>query len=185
MSTIADIWAREIFDSRGNPTVEVDVVLEDGSMGRAAVPSGASTGAHEAVELRDGQQDRLMGKGVMDAVDNVNSIIAPEVVGMDSLDQAGIDNLMKVLDGTPNKSRLGANAILGVSLAVAKAAASFLAMPLYQYIGGVNARELPVPMMNIMNGGSHADNNVDIQEFMIVPAGADSFSEALRMGTEI
>lgn len=185
MSTIVDIWAREIFDSRGNPTVEVDVVLEDGSMGRASVPSGASTGAHEAVELRDGDQERLMGKGVMDAVDNVNSIIAPEVVGMDSLDQAGIDSLMRILDGTPNKSRLGANAILGVSLAVAKAAASFLAMPLYQYIGGVNARELPVPMMNIMNGGSHADNNVDIQEFMIVPAGADSFSEAMRMGVEI
>lgn len=185
MSLIADVYAREILDSRGNPTIEVDVVLEDGTIGRAAVPSGASTGAYEAVELRDGDRQRYMGKGVLDAVDNVNTIIAPEVVGMDSIDQAGIDRLMIDLDGTPNKSRLGANAILGVSLAVAKAAASFLALPLYQYIGGVNARELPVPMMNILNGGQHADNNVDIQEFMIVPAGAENFREALRMGVEV
>lgn len=185
MSLIADVYAREILDSRGNPTVEVDVVLEDGTMGRAAVPSGASTGAYEAVELRDGDRQRYMGKGVLDAVENVNTVIAPEIVGMDCIDQAGIDRLMIELDGTPNKSRLGANAILGVSLAVAKAAASFLALPLYQYIGGVNARELPVPMMNILNGGKHADNNVDIQEFMIVPAGADNFREALRMGVEV
>ncbi|MGI6513055.1 MAG: phosphopyruvate hydratase [Syntrophomonadaceae bacterium] len=185
MSLIADVYAREILDSRGNPTIEVDVVLEDGTIGRAAVPSGASTGAYEAVELRDGDRQRYMGKGVLDAVDNVNTIIAPEVVGMDSIDQAGIDRLMIDLDGTPNKSRLGANAILGVSLAVAKAAANFLALPLYQYIGGVNARELPVPMMNILNGGQHADNNVDIQEFMIVPAGAENFREALRMGVEV
>ncbi len=185
MSTIVDVFAREILDSRGNPTVEVDVVLEDGTLGRASVPSGASTGAYEAVELRDGDEDRYMGKGVMDAVDNVNTIIAPEVVGMDALDQAGIDTLMRILDGTPNKEKLGANAILGVSLAVAKAAAEFLSMPLYQYIGGVNARELPVPMMNIMNGGRHADNNVDIQEFMIVPAGAVNFAEALRMGVQV
>lgn len=185
MSLIADVYAREILDSRGNPTVEVDVVLEDGTMGRAAVPSGASTGAYEAVELRDGDQERYMGKGVLDAVDNVNTIIASEVVGMDSVDQAGIDRLMISLDGTPNKSKLGANAILGVSLAVAKAASSFMALPLYQYIGGVNAKELPVPMMNILNGGKHADNNVDIQEFMIVPAGAENFREALRMGGEV
>ncbi len=185
MSLIADVYAREILDSRGNPTIEVDVVLEDGSMGRAAVPSGASTGAYEAVELRDGDRQRYMGKGVLNAVENVNTIIAPEIVGMDSIDQAGIDRLMIELDGTPNKSRLGANAILGVSLAVAKAAASFLALPLYQYIGGVNARELPVPMMNILNGGKHADNNVDIQEFMIVPAGAGNYREALRMGVEV
>lgn len=185
MSLIADVFAREILDSRGNPTVEVDVVLEDGTMGRAAVPSGASTGAYEAVELRDGDQERYMGKGVLDAVDNVNTIIAPEVVGMDSVDQAGVDRLMISLDGTPNKGKLGANAILGVSLAVAKAASGFMALPLYQYIGGVNAKELPVPMMNILNGGKHADNNVDIQEFMIVPAGAENFREALRMGVEV
>lgn len=185
MSLIADVYAREILDSRGNPTIEVDVVLEDGTMGRSAVPSGASTGAYEAVELRDGDRQRYNGKGVLDAVDNVNTVIAPEIVGMDSIDQAGIDRLMIDLDGTPNKSRLGANAILGVSLAVAKAAANFLALPLYQYIGGVNARELPVPMMNILNGGKHADNNVDIQEFMIVPAGAENFREALRMGVEV
>lgn len=185
MSLIADVYAREILDSRGNPTIEVDVVLEDGTLGRAAVPSGASTGAYEAVELRDGDQERYLGKGVLDAVDNVNTIIASEVVGMDSVDQAGIDRLMISLDGTPNKGKLGANAILGVSLAVAKAAANFMALPLYQYIGGVNAKELPLPMMNILNGGKHADNNVDIQEFMIVPAGAENFREALRMGVEV
>ncbi len=185
MSLIADVYAREILDSRGNPTVEVDVILEDGTMGRAAVPSGASTGAYEAVELRDGDEERFFGKGVLNAVDNVNTIIAPEVIGMDSVDQAGIDRMMISLDGTPNKGKLGANAILGVSLAVAKAASGFLALPLYQYIGGVNARELPVPMMNILNGGKHADNNVDIQEFMIIPAGTDNFTEALRMGVEV
>lgn len=185
MSLIADVFAREILDSRGNPTVEVDVILEDGTLGRAAVPSGASTGAHEAVELRDGDSERYNGKGVLDAVDNVNTVIAPELVGMDSLDQAGIDQLMLNLDDTPNKSKLGANAILGVSLAVAKASANYLGLPLYQYIGGVNARELPVPMMNILNGGKHADNNVDIQEFLILPVGAVSFAEALRMGAEV
>ncbi|MGE5421973.1 MAG: phosphopyruvate hydratase [Ignavibacteriales bacterium] len=185
MSLIADIFAREILDSRGNPTVEVDVILEDGTMGRAAVPSGASTGAYEAVELRDGDDSRFLGKGVLDAVDNVNTIIATELVGMDSLDQVGIDHLMIALDGTPNKEKLGANAILGVSLAVAKAAATYMAIPLYQYIGGVNAKELPVPMMNILNGGKHADNNVDIQEFMILPVGAAYFAEALRMGAEV
>ncbi|MGE5405844.1 MAG: phosphopyruvate hydratase [Candidatus Saccharibacteria bacterium] len=185
MSMIADIFAREILDSRGNPTVEVDVVLEDGTTGRAAVPSGASTGAYEAVELRDGDDERYLGKGVLDAVDNVNTAIAPEVVGMDALDQVGIDQLMISLDDTANKSKLGANAILGVSLAVAKAAASHLNMPLYQYIGGVNAKELPVPMMNILNGGKHADNNVDIQEFMILPVGAECFAEGLRMGAEV
>jgi enolase len=185
MSLIADVYAREILDSRGNPTVEVDVVLEDGTMGRAAVPSGASTGAYEAVELRDGDQERYMGKGVLNAVDNVNTIIAPEIVGMDCVDQVGIDRLMISLDGTPNKGKLGANAILGVSLAIAKAASAFMALPLYQYIGGVNAKELPVPMMNILNGGKHADNNVDIQEFMIVPAGAENFKESLRMGVQV
>jgi enolase len=185
MSLIADVYAREILDSRGNPTVEVDVVLEDGTMGRAAVPSGASTGAYEAVELRDGDQERYMGKGVLNAVENVNTIIAPEIVGMDCVDQVGIDRLMISLDGTPNKGKLGANAILGVSLAIAKAASAFMALPLYQYIGGVNAKELPVPMMNILNGGKHADNNVDIQEFMIVPAGAENFKESLRMGVQV
>jgi len=185
VSIIADVYAREILDSRGNPTVEVDVMLEDGTLGRAAVPSGASTGAYEAVELRDGEPERYAGKGVLNAVDNVNTVIAPEIVGMDALDQVGIDNLMKNLDGTDNKGRLGANAILGVSLAVARAAANHLAMPLYQYIGGVNAKELPVPMMNILNGGKHADNNVDIQEFMILPVGASSFAEACRMGVEV
>lgn len=184
MSLIADVYAREIIDSRGNPTVEVDVILEDGTVGRASVPSGASTGAHEAVELRDGDQERYMGKGVLDAVDNVNTVLAPEIVGMDVIDQVGIDLLMNELDGTSNKGKVGANAILGVSLAVAKAASSFLGLPLYQYIGGVNARELPVPMMNILNGGKHADNNVDIQEFMILPLGATSFAEALRMGVQ-
>lgn len=185
MTTITDVFAREIMDSRGNPTVEVDVVLEDGTLGRAAVPSGASTGAYEAVELRDGDKSRYLGKGVLKAVDNVNSIIAPEVVGMDALDQVGVDRVMLELDGTPNKEKLGANAILGVSMAVAKAAASALGMSLYQYLGGFNAKQLPVPMMNILNGGKHADNNVDIQEFMVMPVGATSFAEALRMCAEI
>jgi enolase len=182
---ITDVIAREIMDSRGNPTVEVDVVIEDGIMGRAAVPSGASTGAHEAVELRDGDKARYMGKGVLKAVDNVNDRIAAEVVGMNVFDQVGIDQAMIELDGTPNKSELGANAILGVSMAVAKAAATALGLPLYQYLGGFNAKELPVPMMNILNGGAHADNNVDIQEFMIMPVGAPSFAEALRMCAEV
>jgi enolase len=185
LSTIVDVYAREILDSRGNPTVEVDVTLEDGSFGRAAVPSGASTGAYEAVELRDGEADRYLGKGVMKAVTNVNTIIAPALLDSDALDQVAIDELMLELDGTPNKGKLGANAILGVSLAVAKAAANYVGLPLYRYIGGVNAKELPVPMMNILNGGKHADNNVDIQEFMILPAGASSFAEAFRMGAEV
>ncbi len=185
MSVIVDVFGREVLDSRGNPTVEVEVVLEDGTMGRAIVPSGASTGAHEAVELRDGDNDRYNGKGVLQAVENVNEIIAPEVIGMDVTHQVDIDTLMIEMDGTPNKGKLGANAILGVSLAVARAAANFLEIPLYQYIGGVNAREIPVPMMNILNGGEHADNNVDIQEFMIIPAGAESFTEGLRMTVEI
>lgn len=185
MTIINDIYAREILDSRGNPTVEVEVILESGAMGRASVPSGASTGAYEAVELRDNDQHRYLGKGVQEAVNNVNSIIAPEIVGMDALDQRAIDQQLIELDGTPNKSKLGANAILGVSLAVAKAAAAALGLPLYRYLGGVNAHTLPVPMMNILNGGKHADNNVDIQEFLIMPAGAETFAEALRMGAEI
>lgn len=185
MTTITDVFAREILDSRGNPTLEVDVYLEEGAFGRAAVPSGASTGAHEAVELRDGDSRRYLGKGVQKAVNNVNDIIAPELIGYDALNQWQIDQLLIELDGTLNKGILGANAILGVSLAVAKAAAESLGLPLYRYLGGVNGRELPVPMMNILNGGKHADNNVDIQEFMIVPAGADSFANALRMGTEV
>ncbi len=185
MSAILDIGAREILDSRGNPTVEVDVTLESGFMGRAAVPSGASTGEHEAVELRDGDKSRYLGKGVQKAVANVNERIAPEVIGMDALDQMGIDQLLIDLDGTPNKSGLGANAILGVSLACAKAAAAYLSLPLYRYVGGVYAHQLPVPMMNILNGGKHADNNVDLQEFMVVPVGAPTFYEALRMGTEV
>jgi len=185
MNFITDVYAREILDSRGNPTVEVDVVLTDGIIGRAAVPSGASTGAFEAVELRDGDASRYMGKGVMKAVENVNLLISPEVEGLNPFDQPGLDRLLIELDGTPNKGKLGANAILGVSLAAAKAAAESLGLPLYQYLGGVNAKELPVPMMNILNGGSHADNNVDIQEFMIMPVGASSFAEALRMGTEV
>ncbi|MGI6142042.1 MAG: phosphopyruvate hydratase [Caldicoprobacterales bacterium] len=185
MMTIVDVIAREIMDSRGNPTVEVEVYLEGGAMGRAAVPSGASTGAFEAVELRDGDKDRYLGKGVQDAVDNVNNIIAEEIIGMNALDQIGIDKLMIELDGTHNKGKLGANAILGVSMAVAKAAAEQLDIPLYQYIGGVNAKVLPVPMMNILNGGAHADNTVDIQEFMVMPVGAESFREALRMCAEI
>ena len=185
MSVIVDVFGREVLDSRGNPTVEVEVILENGTMGRAIVPSGASTGAHEAVELRDGDKNRYNGKGVLQAVENVNEIIAPEVIGMDVTHQVDIDTLMIEMDGTPNKGRLGANAILGVSLAVAQAAANYLEIPLYQYIGGVNAREIPVPMMNILNGGKHADNNVDIQEFMIIPAGAPSFAEGLRMAVEI
>ncbi|HEY8875600.1 MAG TPA: phosphopyruvate hydratase [Desulfosporosinus sp.] len=185
MSFITDVYAREILDSRGNPTVEVDVVLTDGIIGRAAVPSGASTGAFEAVELRDGDTTRFMGKGVLKAVENVNLLISPEVEGLNPFDQPGLDRLLIDLDGTKNKGKLGANAILGVSLATAKAAAESLGLPLYQYLGGVNAKELPVPMMNILNGGSHADNNVDIQEFMIMPVGASSFAEALRMGTEV
>lgn len=185
MTTISDIMAREILDSRGNPTVEVDVVLEDGTMGRAAVPSGASTGAHEAVELRDGDPQRYLGKGTRKAVDNINSEIAPEINGMDALDQVGVDQALLSLDGTPNKGKLGANAVLGVSLAVAKAAAAAVGLPLYQYLGGFNAKQLPVPMMNILNGGKHADNNVDIQEFMVMPVGAPGFSEALRMGAEV
>ena len=185
MSEIIDIHAREILDSRGNPTVEVDVNLATGAFGRAAVPSGASTGEHEAVELRDNDANRYVGKGVQQAVENVNTAIADALVGEDVFAQNDIDTAMCELDGTENKSRLGANAILGVSLAVAKAAADEVAQPLYRYIGGANAKELPLPMMNILNGGSHADNNVDIQEFMIMPAGAKSFAEALRMGAEI
>lgn len=185
MSVITDTYAREILDSRGNPTVEVEVVLEDGSLGRAAVPSGASTGTYEAVELRDGDAERYGGKGVIRAVEHVNVEIAAEIVGLNALDQAEIDQTMIELDGTENKSRLGANAILGVSLAVARAAAESLGLPLYRYIGGVGANLLPVPMMNVLNGGRHADNNLDLQEFMIVPVGADSFAEALRMGAEV
>jgi enolase len=185
MSQITDVYAREILDSRGNPTLEVEVFLQSGAMGRAAVPSGASTGEREALELRDGDKGRYLGKGVLKAVSNVNDIIADEITGMDATDQAGIDKKMLELDGTDFKSRLGANAILGVSLAVAKAAAEEVGLPLYQYIGGSNAKELPLPMMNIINGGAHADNNVDIQEFMIMPAGAQNFREALRMGAEI
>lgn len=185
MTIINDIFAREIMDSRGNPTIEVEVFLEDGTVGRAAVPSGASTGVHEAVELRDGDKSRYLGKGVLKAVDNVNTIISPELIGFDATDQAGIDLLMIDLDGSANKGKLGANAILGVSMAVAKAAAQSLGLPLYQYLGGFNAKELPVPMMNILNGGEHADNNVDIQEFMIMPVGAPNFREALRMGAEV
>ncbi len=185
MTAIVDVMARELLDSRGNPTIEVDVVLESGAYGRAAVPSGASTGEHEANELRDKDPKRYLGKGVLNAVDNVNETIADHLIGLDATDQVGIDMLLLDLDGTPNKSSLGANAMLGVSLAVAKSAAEALGLPLFQYLGGVNAKVLPVPMMNILNGGSHADNNVDLQEFMIVPAGAPTFSEALRMGAEI
>lgn len=184
MTSIVDIHAREILDSRGNPTLEVEVVLECGAVGVAAVPSGASTGEHEAVELRDGDSKRYNGKGVLKAVENVNDKIAEELLDFDALDQRGIDNYLIELDGTPNKSNLGANAILGVSLAVAKAAAAALEIPLYRYIGGVNARVLPTPMMNVLNGGVHADNNVDFQEFMIMPIGAEKFSDALRIGVE-
>jgi enolase len=183
-TTIVGIKAREILDSRGNPTVEVDVLLEDGSFGRAAVPSGASTGAHEAVELRDTKEKRYMGKGTAGAVKNVNEKISPKVIGMDAMAQEDIDHLMIELDGTPNKGKFGANAILGVSLAAAKAAAASACLPLYRYLGGCNANILPVPMMNILNGGKHADNNVDFQEFMIMPVGAPNFAEALRMGAE-
>ena len=182
---IEQVVAREILDSRGNPTVEVDVILDDGTMGRAAVPSGASTGAHEAVEMRDGDKTRYGGKGVLKAVENVNEVIAQELEGMDASEQVEIDELMIELDGTPNKGNLGANAILGVSMATAKAAAEFLEIPLYKYLGGVSARTLPVPMMNILNGGKHADNSVDLQEFMVMPVGAESFAECLRWGAEI
>ena len=185
MTEIIDIHARQILDSRGNPTVEVDVTLEDGSMGRAAVPSGASTGAHEAVELRDGDKKIYLGKGVLKAVEAVNGEISDALIGLEAEDQIAIDDAMIALDGTPNKARLGANAILGVSLAVAKAAADASTLPLYRYVGGTSARVLPVPMMNIVNGGAHADNPIDFQEFMIMPVGAPNFSEALRMGAEI
>ena len=185
MSVIESVYAREVLDSRGNPTVEVEVALESGAEGRAIVPSGASTGAFEAVELRDGDKSRYLGKGTQNAVNNVNTIIAPELEGLDAFDQPGIDGLLLELDGTPNKGKLGANAILGVSMAVARAAANELGLPLFQYIGGVNAKQLPVPMMNILNGGEHADNNVDVQEFMILPVGAPCFKEGLRMGAEV
>jgi enolase len=181
---IVDVKAREILDSRGNPTVEVDVTLAGGVMGRAAVPSGASTGTREALELRDGDSDRYLGKGVLKAVENVNERIAPEILGMDALNQREIDELMIELDGTENKSNFGANAMLGVSMAVAVAAATAIELPLYRYIGGIRAEEFPVPMMNVLNGGAHADNNVDLQEFMIMPIGADTFSDALQMGAE-
>ena len=185
MPYITEIYAREVLDSRGNPTVEVEVYTESGAFGRAIVPSGASTGEHEAVELRDGDKTRYLGKGVTKAVENVNEVIASELIGYDVTNQVGIDHAMIALDGTPNKSKLGANAILGVSMAVARAAANLLGVELYQYLGGFNARQLPIPMMNIINGGSHADNNVDFQEFMILPIGAPNFKEAIRMGTEI
>ena len=185
MSVIYDVYAREVLDSRGNPTVEVEVVLESGAMGRAIVPSGASTGEREALELRDGDAKRYKGKGVLKAVDNVNNIIAPEVEGLDALDQAYVDKVLVEADGTENKSNLGANAMLGVSMAVTRAASDFLGTSLFQYIGGIRGREIPVPMMNVINGGAHAQNSLDIQEFMIVPAGADSFREALRMGAEV
>ncbi|MDQ6787023.1 MAG: phosphopyruvate hydratase [Acidobacteriota bacterium] len=185
MSLIEQIWAREILDSRGNPTVEAEVILEDGTQGRAAVPSGASTGENEAVELRDGDDGRYSGKGVTKAVENVNEKISYELEGMDALDQTAIDEALLALDGTENKSNLGANALLAVSMATARVAAAFQELPLYRYLGGVNAKTLPVPMMNIINGGAHADNNVDFQEFMIMPVGAESFSEALRAGAEI
>jgi len=185
MTTIVNVHAREILDSRGNPTVEVDVILECGAVGRAAVPSGASTGIYEALELRDGDNDRYLGKGVLKAVENVNDVIMPKIVGMDARNQVEIDYAMIEMDGTPNKANLGANAILGVSMAVAKAAANALELPLYRYIGGANTKLMPVPMMNILNGGAHADNNVDIQEFMIMPVGAITFAEAIRMGAEV
>jgi enolase len=184
-TTIIDVHAREVLDSRGNPTVEVDVELENGIVGRAIVPSGASTGENEAVELRDGDKNRYLGKGVLKAVENVNTAIADEIVGLDAIDQAGIDHVIIELDGTPNKSRLGANALLGVSMATAHASSISLNLPLYRYLGGTNARVLPTPMMNILNGGKHADNNVDAQEFMIVPGNAPTFAEALRMGAEV
>ena len=185
MSLIESVRARQILDSRGNPTVEVDVVTESGAVGRAAVPSGASTGTHEAVELRDGDKKRFLGKGVLKAVNNVNVKIAPEITGLSVFEQSLLDKIMRELDGTPNKGKLGANAILGTSLAIARAAAADAGMPLYRYVGGVGAVTLPVPMMNILNGGSHADNAIDFQEFMVMPVGAPSFSEALRMGAEV
>jgi enolase len=185
MPFITDVYAREVLDSRGNPTIEVEVYTESGAYGRAMVPSGASTGEHEAVELRDGDKKRYLGKGVLKAVDNVNELIAPEIIGLDCTQQSFIDHLMIELDGTPNKAKLGANAILGVSMAVARAAADYAGLPLYVYLGGFNARELPVPMMNIINGGSHADNNVDFQEFMIMPVGFKTFSDSLRCGVEV
>ncbi|MDF2557578.1 MAG: eno [Bacillales bacterium] len=185
MPYINEVYAREVLDSRGNPTIEVEVETESGAKGRAIVPSGASTGEHEAVELRDGDTSRYLGKGVQNAVDNVNNIIADEIIGFHVTDQAGIDNQLIQLDGTENKGRLGANAILGVSMAVAHAAADYLEIPLYRYLGGFNAKQLPTPMMNIINGGSHADNNVDFQEFMILPVGAPTFKEAIRMGAEV
>ncbi|CAG9620725.1 phosphopyruvate hydratase [Sutcliffiella rhizosphaerae] len=186
MPIISDVYAREVLDSRGNPTIEVEVYTESGAFGRALVPSGASTGEYEAVELRDGDQSRYLGKGVQQAVENVNEVIAPELVGLfDVLEQVAIDEALIDLDGTENKGKLGANAILGVSMAAARAAADFLEVPLYQYLGGFNSKTLPVPMMNIINGGEHADNNVDIQEFMVMPVGAENFKEALRMGAEI
>jgi enolase len=185
MSYISEIFARQILDSRGNPTVEVDVLTDEGALGRAAVPSGASTGIHEAVELRDGDKKKYVGKGVLKAVKNVNDIIAPVLLGYDVADQTGIDQLMIELDGTPNKGKLGANALLAVSMAVAKAAAEEAALPLFRYVGGTNAKTLPIPMMNILNGGAHADNKIDFQEFMIMPVGAPTFSEGLRWGVEI
>jgi len=185
MSYISEIFARQILDSRGNPTVEVDVITDEGALGRAAVPSGASTGAHEAVELRDNDKKKYVGKGVLKAVKNVNSTIAPLLLGYDVADQTGIDQLMIELDGTENKGKLGANAMLAVSMAVAKAAAEEANLPLFRYIGGTNAKTLPIPMMNILNGGAHADNKIDFQEFMIMPVGAPSFSEGLRWGVEI
>src|SRR5690554_4217837 len=185
MPFITDVYAREVLDSRGNPTVEVEVYTESGAFGRALVPSGASTGEYEAVELRDGDKKRYLGKGVLKAVDNVNNIIALEVLGLNVLDQVGIDQTLIELDGTPNKAKFGANAILGVSMAVARAAADYLEVPIYNYLGGFNARQLPVPMLNILNGGSHADNNVDLQEFMIMPVGAPNYTEAMRWGAEV
>lgn len=185
MAYIENVHARQVLDSRGNPTVEVDVMLSDGSFGRAAVPSGASTGVHEAVELRDGDKSVYLGKGVLKAVENINTVIAPELLGIDACDQGEIDQIMLGLDGTSNKGKLGANAILGVSLATAKAAAEHVGLPLYRYVGGVSAKTLPIPMMNILNGGAHADNGIDFQEFMVMPIGAESFSHSLRMGTEI
>ncbi|HOA38806.1 MAG TPA: phosphopyruvate hydratase, partial [Flavihumibacter sp.] len=185
MSYITEVHARQILDSRGNPTVEVDVITDEGALGRAAVPSGASTGVHEAVELRDGDKKKYVGKGVLKAVKNVNTLISEKLLGFEVADQAGLDQVMIDLDGTPNKAKLGANAILAVSMAAAKAAAQEANLPLYRYIGGTNARTLPLPMMNILNGGAHADNKIDFQEFMIMPVGAPNFSEALRWGTEI
>src|SRR6188472_3762997 len=185
MSTIYDIQAREVLDSRGNPTVEVDVLLAGGAVGRAAVPSGASTGEHEALELRDGDKKRYLGKGVLQAVKNVNEKLGPAIVGLDALDQAGVDHRLIELDGTPTKSKLGANAILAISMATARAGADIVGLPLYRYLGGAQARVLPTPLMNIVNGGAHADNGLEVQEFMIVPLGFETFSEALRCGTEI